>query len=98
MLACQNVYPDGLKSSGMATLLDLIVALLTSVVRLVVVFTTEVALRQPLDPLALISLAVGTVFTVASLGVFGYLVVGALFEALGLELSSFGRSPPPEHR
>lgn len=82
----------------MATLLDLIVALLTSVVRLVVVFTTEVALRQPIDPLALISLAAGTVFVVVSLGVFGYLVVGALFEALGVDLGSLGRSPPPEHQ
>jgi energy-converting hydrogenase Eha subunit C len=82
----------------MATLLDLIVALLTSVVRLVVVFTTEVALRQPIDPLALISLAAGTVFVVVSVGFFGYLVVGALFEALGVDLGSPGRSPPPEHQ
>ncbi|MFB6168201.1 MAG: hypothetical protein ABEJ43_05070 [Haloferacaceae archaeon] len=82
----------------MPTLLDLVVTFLTSIVRLVVVFTTEVALRQPLDPLALVSLAAGTVFVVVSVGLFGYLVAGALFEALGVDLGSPGRSPPPEHR
>jgi hypothetical protein len=82
----------------MPTILDFVVAFLTSIVRLVVVFTTEVALRQPFDPLALVSLAVGSVFVLVSVGVFGYLVVGALFETLGVDLGSPGRSPPPEHQ
>jgi hypothetical protein len=82
----------------MATLLDLVVALLTSVVRLVVVFTTEVALRQPFDPLALVSLAAGTVLVLVPVGVFGYLVAGALFESVGVDLGSPGRSPPPGRR
>jgi len=78
----------------MATLLDLVVALLGSVVRLVVVFTTEVALRQPIDPLALVSLAVGTVLTLAAVGVFGYLAAGAALDALGIDPSNVVRSPP----
>ena len=82
----------------MATLLDLVVEFLSSIVRLVVVFTTEVALRQPIDPLALASLASGTVFVLVSVGFVGYLVAGALFEALGIDLDSPGRSPPPEHQ
>ena len=82
----------------MPTLLDLVVELLSSIVRLVVVFTTEVALRQPIDPLALASLASGTVFVLISVGFVGYLVAGALVEELGVDLGSPGRSPPPEHR
>lgn len=78
----------------MATLLDLVVALLGSVVRLVVVFTTEVALRQPIDPLALVSLAVGTALTLAAVGVLGYLAAGAALDALGIDPSNVVRSPP----
>jgi hypothetical protein len=80
----------------MATLLDLVVELLASTLRLVVVFTTEVALREPFDPLALASLASGTVFTLVAVGFFGYLVVGAALEAVGLDIGSPGRTPPPE--
>ncbi|ESS07027.1 MAG: hypothetical protein A07HB70_00707 [uncultured archaeon A07HB70] len=80
----------------MPTLLDLVVTLLGSVVRLIVVFTTEVALRQPIDPLALVALAVGTVLTVVPTAVFGYLVAGAALDAIGIDLGSIVRSPPEE--
>jgi hypothetical protein len=82
----------------MATLPELIVELVTSTLRLVVVFTTEVALREPFDPLALASLASGTVFTLVAVGVFGYLVLGAALEAVGVDVGSPGRTPPPERQ
>lgn len=78
----------------MATLLDLIVAFFASLVRLVVVFTTEVAFRQPFDPLAFVSFLVGSALTVGAVGVFGYLAAGAALDALGLDLSAIGRAPP----
>lgn len=77
----------------MPTLLDLVVEFFTSLVRLVVVFTTEVALRQPLDPMALVSLAAGTAFTLAATGVFGLLVAGAALDALGVDLPTLGGGP-----
>jgi hypothetical protein len=80
----------------MATLLDLLVEFVTSTIRLFVVFTTEVALREPFDPLALVSLAVGSAITAGAVGFFGYLVAGAALDALGVDLSAPGRSPPPD--
>lgn len=80
----------------MPTLLDLVVTFLRSVVRLIVVFTTEVALRQPIDLLALVSLAAGTVLTVVPTAVFGYLVAGAALDAIGVDPTALVRSPPEE--
>ena len=80
----------------MATLFDLLVELVGSTIRLLVVFTTEVALREPFDPLALVSLAVGSAITAAAVGFFGYLVAGAALDAVGIDPSSLGQSPPPD--
>jgi hypothetical protein len=80
----------------MATLLDFIVTFLTSILDLVVIFTTEVALRG--DPIALLVFLVGAGLTTASVAFFGYLVVGALLDSVGLSLGSPGRTPPPRGR
>jgi hypothetical protein len=63
----------------MATVTRLVAELLRSVVDLVVIFATEVA---PQDPIGLLVFLAGAVLTTAAAGVFGLLVVGALFDAL----------------
>lgn len=54
---------------------------------------TEVALSSPLTALLM---AFGTIFVAFSLGVFGYLTLGAVVDAIIPD--SIGRAPPPEAR
>ncbi|MFB6304097.1 MAG: hypothetical protein ABEH47_02945 [Haloferacaceae archaeon] len=75
----------------MATLVDLIAELFGSLLRLAVIFVTEVALR---DPLAFLSFAVGALLTTATVAFFAYLVAGAAVDLLGITLESPGRTPP----
>jgi hypothetical protein len=74
----------------MPTLLDFVAELLVSLVRLTVIFATEVALR---DPLAFVAFAVGAALTTASVAVFGYLAVGAALDLAGIAMPSPGRTP-----
>jgi hypothetical protein len=80
----------------MATLLDFIVALLTSIGDLVVIFLRDVALRG--DPLALVVFLVGAGLTTAAVAGFGLLVAGALAESLGISPPSPGRTPSQRDR
>lgn len=80
----------------MATLLDFIVALLTSIGDLVVIFLRDVALRG--DPLALVVFLVGAGLTTAAVAGFGLLVAGALAESLGINPPSPGRTPSQRER
>jgi hypothetical protein len=79
-------------SGLMPTLTALLVELAASLVELVVVFVTQVALR---DPLAFVSFVVGAVITTASVAFVGYLAAGAAVDAIGIDLDSPGRTPPP---
>jgi len=63
----------------MATVTELVVELVRSVVELVVIFATEVA---PQDPISLLVFLVGAVLTTASVGLFGVLTVGAVLDGL----------------
>ena len=66
--------------------------LIGNVVRLIGVFT-EVALNGPFSAILLL---VGGAITLFSMSLLGYLVAGALFEALiGATFVNNGRSPPP---
>ncbi|WP_410766480.1 hypothetical protein [Haloferax sp. DFSO60] len=58
----------------MATFTEFLVALVQSVIELTVTFA-DVALS---DPLSTISFLFGNIFIIVSVGVFGYLVLGAL--------------------
>jgi hypothetical protein len=80
----------------MATLLDFIVALLTSIIDLVVIFLRDVALRG--DPLALLVFLVGAALTTAAVAGFGLLVAGAVAESVGISPPSPGRTPPRRDR
>ena len=80
----------------MATLLDFIVALLTSIGDLVVIFLRDVALRG--DPLALLVFLVGAGLTTAAVTGFGLLVVGALADSVGISVPSPGRTPSQRDR
>jgi hypothetical protein len=74
----------------MATLLDFAAQLLGSLVRLVVIFVTEVALR---DPLAFVAFLFGAAFVSLSVGFFAYLGLGALLDEFGVAMRSPGRTP-----
>lgn len=77
----------------MVSLLTFVAELFASVLRLAVIFVTEVALR---DPLSFVSFAVGAVLTTGAVVVFGYLALGALVDALvgDFDFTSPGREPP----
>jgi hypothetical protein len=77
----------------MVSLLEFLVEFLASTVRLVVIFVTDVALR---DPLAFVAFAVGAGLTTATLAFFAYLVLGATLEAVGVDAGSPGRTPRRE--
>lgn len=76
----------------MPTVTALVAELFASLIDLVVVFVTQVALR---DPLSFVSFAVGGALITATVGLIGYLAFGAAFEAIGIDLDSPGRTPPP---
>jgi hypothetical protein len=72
----------------MVTVTDFLVRLVTSAIELVITFATEVAFN---DPLTFVSFLFGTIFVVGASAVFGYVVVGAVANELGLQLPSPGR-------
>jgi len=69
----------------MATLTDFVVQLVESVVDLVIIFATEVALQ---DPIGLLVFLVGAVLTTVAVGLFGVLTVGAVIGGLRDALAS----------
>lgn len=78
----------------MPTVEQLLAALVRSALELPAVFLTEVVLREPVDPLAVVSIAVGTLLTVLPVAALGYLVLGAALAEVGVSLPVPGRSPP----
>jgi len=76
----------------MVTVIDFLVRLITSVVDLIVIFVTEVALS---DPLTFVSFLVGAGLTTASVSALGYLALGALARELGFADPAEGRRPEP---
>jgi hypothetical protein len=81
----------------MVTLLDFVGRLLGSVLELVVIFVTRVALS---DPLAFVSFLVGGALTTFAVAALGYLALGALVDAVGGGVGggrndAIGRTPPP---
>jgi len=69
----------------MATLTDFVVQLVESVVDLVIIFATEVALQ---DPIGLLVFLVGAALTTVAVGLFGVLTVGAVIGGLRDALAS----------
>lgn len=65
---------------------DFVVDLLISLIRMPEIFITEVIGANPVSALLI---AVGSVFVLGAVGVFGYVVLGAL----GVPLPSPGRGP-----
>ncbi|SHG67819.1 hypothetical protein [Halobaculum gomorrense] len=65
----------------MVTVIDFLVRLVTSVVDLIVIFVTEVALR---DPLSFVSFLFGAAFVGGASLVLGYLALGALGYEFGI--------------
>lgn len=76
----------------MPSLAAVVAELVGSFVRLVGIFVTEVALR---DPLAFVAFATGAVLTTASVAVLGYLAAGAALDAVGRATGSRGRGRRP---
>ncbi|MFB6161619.1 MAG: hypothetical protein ABEJ61_10670 [Haloferacaceae archaeon] len=74
----------------MPTLSALVAELFASLVRLVVVFVTRVALH---DPLAFVSFLVGAVVTTATVGFVGYLALRGALAAVSFG-GPPGRAPP----
>ncbi len=71
---------------------NIVVELLGSAVELTLTFL-DIALMSPLQFLLLV---VGGGLTLLSIGAFGYLVLGAVLEPLGISPPSPGRRGPPE--
>ncbi|WP_435062107.1 hypothetical protein [Halobaculum sp. EA56] len=65
----------------MVTVIDFVVRLVTSAVDLIVIFVTDVALR---DPLAFVSFLFGALFVGGASAVMGYLALGALGYEFGI--------------
>lgn len=65
----------------MVTVIDFIIELVTSAIDLIVIFITEVALR---DPLAFVSFLFGALFVGGASAVLGYLALGALGYEFGI--------------
>jgi hypothetical protein len=65
----------------MVTVIDFLIRLVTSIVDLIVIFVTEVAIR---DPLAFVSLLFGAAFVGGASLALGYLALGALGYELGI--------------
>jgi len=63
----------------MATVTELLVQLVESVVDLVIIFATEVATH---DPIGLLVFLVGAVLTTFAAGLFGVLTLGALIDGV----------------
>jgi hypothetical protein len=84
----------------MVTILDFVGRLLGSVLELVVIFVTRVALS---DPLAFVSFLIGGALTTFAVAALGYLALGALVDAVtgsvgggrGDGNDAIGRTPPP---
>ncbi|MXR40119.1 hypothetical protein GRX01_01935 [Halobaculum sp. WSA2] len=65
----------------MVTVIDFIVRLVTSVIDLIVIFVTDVALR---DPLSFVSFLFGAAFVGGASAFLGYLALGALGYEFGI--------------
>ena len=65
----------------MVTVTDFVIDLVTSAIDLIVIFVTEVALR---DPLAFVSFLFGALFVGGASAVMGYLALGALGYEFGI--------------
>jgi len=74
----------------MYTPVEFVVELVTDVFRLAIVFVQEVVLG--VDPLTAVSFVVGQVFVIGAVAVFTYAAVGALLDAVGIELPAIGRT------
>jgi len=74
----------------MYTPVEFVVELVTDVFRLAIVFVQEVVLG--VDPLTAVSFVVGQVFVIGAVAVFAYAAVGALLDAVGIELPAIGRT------
>ena len=81
----------------MVTILDFVGRLLGSVLELVVIFVTRVALS---DPLAFVSFLIGGALTTVAVAALAYLTLGALVDAVAGGVAgggddAIGRTPPP---
>ena len=72
----------------MVTLLDFLAEIVTSAIRLFVIFLTDIALREPL---AFVTWLVGALLVAVSIAIPAYLVLGAVVELLGGTMWSPGR-------
>jgi len=79
----------------MVTLTDFVVELLGSFLRLFVIFFTEVAFR---DPLSFVAFVTGALLVLVSVGVLGYLTLGALVDLVTSDDGdgTIGRAPPQQ--
>jgi hypothetical protein len=75
----------------MVSVVAFLAELLGSVGRLILIFLLDVALSGPLSFLAFV---MGALLVTVSLGVFGYLVLGAVVDLFGGTMWSPGRTPP----
>lgn len=73
----------------MFALIDLIVRLVTDVGRFLDVFVNDLILGAG-DPLTVVAILFGQAFLGIAVIVFGYTVIGALFDEIGVKLPSFG--------
>lgn len=77
----------------MVSLGELIVELLVNTGELISTFVFEVLVS---DPLSAVSLLIGGLFTAVPIVVMGYLVLGALGDAISRRVGSLGRAPPQQ--
>jgi len=77
----------------MVTLVDFVAELLGSLLRLFVVATTEVALR---DPIAFLIALAGGLLIAFSVGFSGYLTLGALLDLVTTDGDSTFAQPPED--
>jgi hypothetical protein len=76
----------------MATLTDFVIALVQSIIELVVTFI-DVALS---DPLSTVAFVFGNLFILGAVGVFAYLVLGALVAEIGIGVTPGSRGEPAQ--
>lgn len=69
----------------MVTVVDFVVELVRSTIELLRIFVFEVALA---DPLSFVSFLAGAAVIGVTMGAGGYLALGALADALGVDLSA----------
>lgn len=82
--------------ADMVSLWTFLAELVRSAVQLVFIFVRDVAFRSPLDPLALVSFAMGALVMAVTVLVMGYLVLGAVGDLFTGDGDAIGRTPPPQ--